>query len=75
MKSSVFSDSSSAKGMTTSKTKVKALGENVLARYSVQIHVDYVIEKDLPEIFSLWGVSATCLLSNDKFLDEIELHP
>lgn len=44
----IFSDSSTAKGMTCGKTKVKALCENVLAPYSVQIHTNYIKENDLP---------------------------
>ncbi len=37
----IFSDSSTAKGMTCGKTKAKALCQNVLAPYSVQTHTDY----------------------------------
>ena len=37
-----------AKGMTSRKTKAKALCESVQARCSVQKHVDYVKDKDLP---------------------------
>lgn len=44
----IFSDSSTAKGMTCGKTKAKALCENVLVPYSVHIHSDYITLNNLP---------------------------
>lgn len=44
----IFSDSPTAKGMTCGRSKAKALCENVLAPYSVQLHVKYMTDNNLP---------------------------